>query len=194
MKDFSYITHSHPAYIENLYKDFVQNPESVDPDYRKFFEGFDFAISNLQNGNGKVAGISAEPPAATAVDAQQLTKEFAVYGLIMAYRKKGHLLAKTNPIRERKNRVANLDLKYFGLSENDLPHQFVAGKFIGLGTATLQNIIGRLQKIYTSHVGVEYQYVLKQNRIEWLEKEVESTLQQDLPLQKKRRILEKLNE
>jgi 2-oxoglutarate dehydrogenase E1 component len=55
MKDFSFITHSHPAYIENLYKDFVQNPESVDPDYRKFFEGFDFAISSVQNGNGKVA-------------------------------------------------------------------------------------------------------------------------------------------
>ena len=43
MKDFSYITHSHPAYIENLYQDFIKNPDSVDPDFRKFFEGFDFA-------------------------------------------------------------------------------------------------------------------------------------------------------
>src|SRR5438128_6417109 len=49
MKDFSYITQSHPAYIENLYKDFVQNPESVDPEYRKFFEGFDFALSTAVN-------------------------------------------------------------------------------------------------------------------------------------------------
>ena len=193
MKDFSYITHSHPAYIENLYKDFVQNPESVDPDYRKFFEGFDFAVSNLQNGNGKPVETSLEKQV-LSLDAEQLAKEFSVYGLILAYRKKGHLLAKTNPIRERKNRVANLELKYFGLSDNDLQQQFAAGKFIGLGTATLQHIIERLQKIYTGHVGVEYQYVLKQNRIDWLEKEVESTLQQDLPLPKKRRILEKLNE
>ena len=194
MKDFSYITHSHPAYIENLYKDFVQNPESVDPDYRKFFEGFDFAISSLQNGNGKTVEVSPQPQFAAPFDVQQLSKEFAVYSLILAYRKKGHLLAKTNPIRERKNRVANLDLKYFGLSENDLQQSFAAGQFIGLGTATLQTIVQRLQKIYTGHVGIEYQYVLKQNRVDWLEKEVETTLQQDLPLQKKRRILEKLNE
>ena len=102
MKDFSYITHSHPAYIENLYKDFVQNPESVDPDYRKFFEGFDFAISSLQNGNGKTVEVSPQPQFAAPFDVQQLSKEFAVYSLILAYRKKGHLLAKTNPIRERK--------------------------------------------------------------------------------------------
>jgi 2-oxoglutarate dehydrogenase E1 component len=202
MKDFSFITHSHPAYIENLYKDFVQNPESVDPDYRKFFEGFDFAITSVQNGNGKpaedlngkAAALSPESMPAMAMDSNQLLKELAVYNLILAYRRKGHLLAKTNPIRERKNRVANLDLKYFGLSETDLTESFAAARFIGLGTTTLQHILDKLQKIYTGHIGIEYQYVLKQNRIEWLEKEIETTLQQELPIEKKRRILEKLNE
>ena len=42
MKDFQYITNSSPAYIEGLYQDFVKNPSSVDPEYQKFFEGFDF--------------------------------------------------------------------------------------------------------------------------------------------------------
>src|SRR5215213_3663039 len=100
MKDFSYITHSHPAYIESMYQDFVKNPESVDPEYRRFFEGFDFAIStgingpNGSNGNGHAAAV-AEPPIASpqpvgqGVDSAQLTKEFAVYGLIQAYRRKG---------------------------------------------------------------------------------------------------------
>lgn len=46
MKDFSYITNSHPEFIENLYRDFVNDPTSVDPEFRKFFEGFDFAIGN----------------------------------------------------------------------------------------------------------------------------------------------------
>jgi 2-oxoglutarate dehydrogenase complex dehydrogenase (E1) component-like enzyme len=40
MKDFSYITSSHPAFIENLYQGFLQDPNSVDPDLKKFFEGF----------------------------------------------------------------------------------------------------------------------------------------------------------
>ena len=56
MNDLSYITSSHPAYIENLYRDFLKNPESVDADMRKFFEGFDFAVSN---GNGKSKGTDS---------------------------------------------------------------------------------------------------------------------------------------
>jgi 2-oxoglutarate dehydrogenase E1 component len=187
MKDFSYITHSHPAYIENLYKEYVQNPESVDPEYRKFFEGFDFAVSQAVDGQ-------PAPAREGGVDVAQLSKEFAVYNLIQAYRKKGHLVARTNPVRERKNRGANLDLKYFGLSDADLAQSFAAGQFIGLGTATLQQILDRLQKVYTGHVGVEYQYISKPGRAEWIEKEVETTLQQELPLEKKRRILEKLNQ
>ena len=53
MKDFSYITNSHPAYIENLYRDFLKNPESVDPEMRKFFEGFDFAFSTRKSVRSK---------------------------------------------------------------------------------------------------------------------------------------------
>mgnify|MGYP003575142787 CR=1 FL=1 len=188
MKDFSYITHSHPAYIESLYNDFVQNPESVDPEFRKFFEGFDFAMST-SNGQGAAGAVSG-----VAVDAGQLSKEFSVYSLIQAYRKKGHLVAKTNPIRERKDRGAKLDIKYFGLAESDLNQSFAAGQFIGKPNATLQQIIDQLQKIYTTHVGIEYQYVLKQERVEWLEKEIESNFQQSLPLERKRRILDKLNQ
>src|SRR6476620_7670572 len=68
MKDFSYITSSHPAYIENLYQDFVKDPNSVDPEMKKFFEGFDFAVSNATtNGmNGKHNGAETmEAPAAS---------------------------------------------------------------------------------------------------------------------------------
>ncbi len=196
MKDFSYITHSHPAYIESLYNDFLQRPESVDPEYRRFFEGFDFAVSNAangSNGNGHAA-VATEAAPAKPVDAGQLTKEFAVYSLIEAYRRKGHLVAKTNPIRERKNRHANLELQKFGLSDGDLNQTFAAGSFIGLEGATLQAILDHLQKTYTAHVGVEYGYILKQDRIDWLQREIETGMQQPLPLEKKRRILEKLNQ
>jgi len=190
MKDFSYITQSHPSYIEGLYNDFVQNPESVDPDYRRFFEGFDFAVSSGINGHGPENGTGKAEP----VDAQQLTKEFAVYNLILAYRNKGHLVAKTNPIRERKDRGANLDLKFFNLSDTDLSANFYSGSFIGLQNASLQQIVDRLKKVYCGHVGVEYQYIIDQDRIDWLQREIEGTLQQPLPLEQKKRILEKLNE
>src|SRR5688572_8798079 len=120
MKDFSYITHSHPSYIEGLYQDFVKDPESVDPDFRRFFEGFDFAIANGMPSNGQASTEAAQTAGTAITDAGQLSKEFSVYQLIQAYRIKGHLVADTNPIRKRKDRGANLDLKYFGLGENDL--------------------------------------------------------------------------
>ena len=53
MKDFSFITNSHPAYIDNLYHDFKGDPASVDPEMRMFFEGFDFALDKPTSANGK---------------------------------------------------------------------------------------------------------------------------------------------
>jgi 2-oxoglutarate dehydrogenase E1 component len=191
MKDFSYITNSHPSFVENLYRDYVSNPQSVDPELKKFFEGFDFAVSTL-NGSISAAPKSAETKVlAGNID---LNKEFGVYQLIAAYRKKAHLVAKTNPIRPRKNRHANLDLQYFGLSDADLNTAFEAGKFIGLQGASLKDIIAKLQKIYASSVGVEYTYINDTERCSWLEKAVEEKLWEPVSLDQKKRILEKLNE
>ncbi len=119
MKDFSFVTNSHPAYIESLYQEYRRDPAAVDPEWIKFFEGFDFAVSNT---NGKAA--TATGATSLPVSSEQLVKELGVYRLIQAYRKKGHLVAKTNPIRERKDRQANLDLNFFGLSDADLEKVF----------------------------------------------------------------------
>ena len=186
MKDFQYITNSHPSYIENLYNDFIKNPESVDLEMRKFFEGFDFAVSS-----GQVANVTSNISSASS---SNLNKEFAVYQLIDAYRKKGHLVAKTNPIRERKDRNANLDLQYFGLSDADLNTSFEVGQFVGLGKSSLKNILDYLQKAYTSHVGLEYGHITDSKKIEWLINATEKTLQASVTLEQKKRILQKLNE
>jgi 2-oxoglutarate dehydrogenase E1 component len=188
MKDFSYITSSHPAYIENLYTDFKKNPESVDVDLRKFFEGFDFAVSS-QNGH---AVTTASPSAEIAVS--NLSKEFGVYQLILDYRNKGHLIAKTNPIRERKDRKANLELSNFGLDDNDLDTEFVAGKFAGTGKATLKVILEHLQKCYTGSVGAEFSSITDSEKRDWLINAVENTMLQPIPIEQKKRILQKLNE
>lgn len=192
MKDFSYITHSHPAYIESLYQDFVKDPESVDPELRRFFEGFDFAVSH--SANGQPVAEAPQPSAAATVDAAQLSRELAVYGLIQAYRRKGHLVANTNPIRQRKDRGANLDLKYFGLSEADLTQSFFAGQFIGMPNATLAQILAKLKNVYTGHVGIEYGYILREDRVQWLQNEFEAKAEEPLSLSTRKRILQKLNQ
>ncbi len=189
MKDFSYITNSHPSYIENLYSEFVNNPDSVDTELKKFFEGFDFAVAN----GSTTAPVNGHLKDATTADTDWM-KEIRVYRLILGYRNKGHLLAKTNPVRERKDRGANLDLSFFGLGEADLNTNFQAGNLIGLGNATLKDILAHLQKIYATHVGVEFKYISDQKKIDWITSEMEKNFIQPVSLDKKKRILEKLNQ
>jgi 2-oxoglutarate dehydrogenase E1 component len=192
MKDFSYITNSHPAFIEETYKAFVQDPSSVDPDLKKFFEGFDFAVSNGHAGTG--AASSDSVTTATNASGVDWQKEINVYRLILCYRNRGHLLAKTNPIRPRKDRQANLDLSYFGLSESDLSQTFQAGKFVGLGATSLKNILTHLQTCYTSSVGAEFKYISSKEKVSFLIAEMETNFTAPVQLEKKKHILEKLNQ
>ena len=202
MKDFSYITSSHPAYIENLYKDFVKDPNSVDPELKKFFEGFDFAVTNAgingsKNGNGVEVLEPVKTTETLTFNAGAQTdwmKEIRVYRLILGYRNKGHLIANTNPIRKRKDRGANLDLSFFGLGEADLNQTFEAGNLVGLGKTTLQNILDHLKACYASHVGIEFKYISDQKQIDWLTNEVEKKFTDPLSIETRERILEKLNQ
>ncbi len=213
MKDFSYITNSHPSFIEGLYQEFLGNPEAVDPELRKFFEGFDFAMAsgkaaaNVSPNGQATAGTSSKlapqngqaqaspsTDVKTTSDGVEWKKELGAYRLILGYRNKGHLIAKTNPIRPRKDRNPNLDLGFFGFTEEDLSKDFFAGNLIGLGTTTLSNILNHLQQCYASHVGIEFKYISDQNKVNWLTNEMEKNWLQPVSLEKKKRILVKLNE
>lgn len=189
MKDFSFITASHPSYIEHLYLDFKKDPESIDEELRKFFEGFDFAVATdgfgANDGNGAVK---------SDIVITNIDKEFRVYQLIEAFRKKGHLIAKTNPIRERKNRHANLELENFGLSKADLEENFEAGKMLGMPSARLKDILTHLNKCYASSVGIEFGYINDPEKVAWLTNAAEKTMLEPVPMEQKKRILEKLNQ
>src|SRR5690349_1962548 len=159
MKDFSYITSSHPSFIEGLYQDFTKNPESVDPDLRKFFEGFDFAVSSgrsATNGSAPANGHAPSEPVVKTSEGVDWKKELGAYRLILGYRNKGHLIATTNPIRKRKDRGANLELSFYGFTDEDMDKNFYAGNLIGLGTTSLKNILFHLQECYANHVGIEF--------------------------------------
>jgi len=194
MKDFSYITSSHPEFIENLYRDFLNDPESVDPELRKFFEGFDFAVGARTGSNGTATVVMQDRPVSTPSADTDWMKEIRVYRMILGYRNKGHLIARTNPIRERKDRGANLDLGFFGLTEEDLDKSFNAGNLVGLGTSTLRNIIDHLKRCYASNVGIEFKYISNQKKVDFLTTAMEKDFVHPISIEKKKRILEKLNE
>jgi 2-oxoglutarate dehydrogenase E1 component len=198
MDKYSYISNAEGAYIEELYESYLQNPESVDISWQKFFEGFEFSqkkypkqngTNGSTGGNGLSASVAAEP--ATGMSA----KEVGVRDLIHAYRTRGHLRSLTNPVRQRRDRKALLDLKDFGLNEQDLDTEFDVGNVIGIGRATLRDIYNSLRKIYEGSIGFEFMYIREPDVLAWLKKKIEhDSLNFNPSVEYKKRILSKLNE
>ncbi|MEQ6121369.1 2-oxoglutarate dehydrogenase E1 component [Reichenbachiella sp. MALMAid0571] len=185
MDKYSYIANAHSAVIEDMYEAYKSDSESVDLSWQRFFEGFEFSQTKFGE-NGQPAQISG---------GNYSEKEVLVRDLIHAYRSRAHLRSKTNPVRERKERYAILDLEDFGLTEADLDTEFEVGKLIGIGRASLRKIIDSLKSIYEKSVGFEYMYIRRQSILEWFKTKSESeALNFNPSLEEKKRILFKLNE
>ncbi len=189
----SFLSNANPAYIEDLYNQYLQNSDAVDQSWNLFFKGFDFAANGNHSDaqNGKAADtVSAEAP--KEID----KKELAVITVIDGYRHRGHLLSTTNPLKPRKDRAPHLDFREWGLEKEDLNKVFISGEYIGMKGATLEQILDRLNKIYCGNIGFEYSNIENHEKRLWLRQKIESRPLTDdygLDIKTKRRILEKLN-
>ncbi|GAL84814.1 2-oxoglutarate dehydrogenase E1 component [Sporocytophaga myxococcoides] len=192
MEKYSYISNAHTDYLDELYKSYKENPESVDYSWQKFFEGFDFSTQKFGENGGKTNGHAAK---GATVSSDAVLKEIKVSQLIHSYRSRAHLKSKTNPVRERKDRKALLDLRDFGLSDADLDTPFQAGEQLGIPGASLRKIIETLKYIYEGPIGFEYSYIREPEILEWIKDKVEKeSLNYRLTAEEKKRILYKLNE
>ncbi len=189
MDKYSYISNADPGYIDKMYQSYQEDPALVDESWKKFFEGYNFSLANYNGkpSNGQAGSLSAQ----TEMDA----REIQVRKLIRNYRRRGHLESKTNPVRQRKDRKANLDIKHFGLTEADLDVEFNAGEEVGLGRTTLRKIIEMLREIYVGHIGFEYTYIRDREIMDWVKQKAEvDSLKYSPTKEEKTRMLYKLNE
>lgn len=194
MDKYSYISNAHVAYIDELYEDYKKDPEAIDSSWKAFFDGFDFAINKFGEEENGGASAVAQTPAngnlatkGTIMDMEQLPKEIKVRALIHAYRSRGHLRSKTNPVRERRDRKALLDLEDFGLEKADLDTVFQAGSEIGIGEAKLSKIIDSLKIIYEGSMGFEYMYIRDPEMLDWFRLIIEKeSLEFNPPLEEKK--------
>lgn len=194
MDQYSYIANSDGAYIEELYNSYKQDPASIDEGWRKFFEGFEFSSRYAQNGHANGVEQGVKTGGGTA-DAAKIRKEMEVVHLIRGYRSRGHLLAKTNPIRERVDRRPRLELADFKLDESDLDTVFEAGIELFGRPASLREIVDSLKKIYSGHIGFEYLYIRDREQKNWLREKIEKeALHMHFSIEEKKHILSKLNE
>ncbi|MFT4682044.1 MAG: 2-oxoglutarate dehydrogenase E1 component [Granulosicoccus sp.] len=183
MDAYSYLSNMDVSTVEHLYQTYKKEPLSVSEDWQQFFAGFDFA-QELYEDDGAEFGIPAN-----------VKKEFDVMELINGYRKNGHLFTHTNPVRERRKYSPTLDIENFGLAKEDLETTFRAGQMLGMGPATLREIIATLEATYCQSIGCEYMYIRRPEVVEWMQKLIEANQNQpEFSIDQKKTILNKLNQ
>ena len=195
MDKYSFLNTAHTSFFSELYDKYLVNPDSVEPSWRAFFQGFDFGLESSldeldideNRTTAIVNGNKSEMP-------ESLQKEFQVIRLIDGYRSRGHLFTETNPVRERRHYEPTLDIQNFGLEESDLATVFNAGDIIGIGPSSLNDIITHLQSIYCDAIGVEYMFIRKPEKVKWIQDWINvNDNHPNFDPDRKKHILKKLN-
>ncbi|MGV3630111.1 MAG: 2-oxoglutarate dehydrogenase E1 component [Bacteroidota bacterium] len=180
MDKVTYVGNADVTAIDHLYQSYLKDPQSVDIGWQKFFEGFDFARTNYEDGGGDIP--------------ENFQKEFKVLNLINGYRSRGHLFTKTNPVRDRRKYEPTLAIENFGLTEADLESVFQSGSEIGIGPASLKDIIAHLEETYCQSIGIEFVYMREPDRISWIKNKIELKNRPQFDQARKIEIYKKLNQ
>ncbi|MEM1041429.1 MAG: multifunctional oxoglutarate decarboxylase/oxoglutarate dehydrogenase thiamine pyrophosphate-binding subunit/dihydrolipoyllysine-residue succinyltransferase subunit [Bacteroidota bacterium] len=128
-------------------------------------------------------------------------KQARVLQLIRAYRVRGHLMADLNPLGGDLRQHDELDPASYGLTVWDLDRTFYVG---GIGTVggglggkealPLREILDTVWETYTRHIGTEFMHISDPTEKNWLIERIEpQRMRDEVPLDRKKRILEKLN-
>src|SRR5438874_1936031 len=151
--------------IEENYRRWRQNPESVDSGWSAFFEGFE--LGNLPQRNGAAAtapraGVR-ESPLQTRID-----------GLVYAYRTLGHTIARVNPLAEKRPENPQLSLRELGFSAKELDLRVSSKVFRNDEEMTLREMIARLERIYADSIGAEFMHIQNTRIRNWVLHRLES--------------------
>ena len=184
MDNYSFLNAAHTTYFAEQYDRYVKSPDTVEPSWRAFFQGFDFG---LESNKDSIADYTEVP--------ESLKKEFQVIKLIDGYRTRGHLFTKTNPVRDRRKYSPTLDIENFGLSEPDLNTVFNAGSVMGIGPSPLSIIIKHLKQVYCDAIGTEYMYIRDPKKLNWIQERLNiNDNHPNFSFDQKKHILKKLNQ
>ncbi len=179
LDQFSFLNSIDIDYIDELHQRYLVDKRLVEPSWQSFFDGYEFSKFNYE----QVDQIPIN-----------VLKEFRVINLINAYRSRGHLFTKTNPVRDRRKYNPTLEIKNFGLDNEDLLTVFQASEQVGLDPCTLNDIIIHLEQTYCQSIGIEYQYIRHPERVEWIRKNIELKNRPQFSKDQKKHILHKLNQ
>jgi 2-oxoglutarate dehydrogenase E1 component len=196
MDRFSFLNAAHTQFFADLYDEYLVNPDAIEPSWRAFFQGFDFGMSQQSSETivNQIVSVASQPAESVGIS-EKIQKEFSVLKLIDAYRVRGHLFTKTNPVRERRTYQPTLDHQNFALTDADLDTVFDAAKVLGHQPSSLREFIKHLNNVYCQSIGIEYMYIRKPEVVQWIQGRL--NVNDNLPnfsTDEKKQLLSKLNE
>jgi 2-oxoglutarate dehydrogenase E1 component len=169
--------------IEEMQRAWLADPDSVDPTWRAFFQGF-----SLGSNGALPADVQGQAPIIDSL------KQSRVHYLINSYRAIGHLEANLDPLGEPPPPAPKLQLAEHCLSEADLDTHFDVGTYLGGGQMALRDVVAALRQTYCGHVGVEISHIQDQDCRRWLQERIESSrLQPAFTKAQKLRILRRVH-
>ncbi len=190
---------SNAAYLESLYEQYLVDPDSVEPKWKTWFDGFKGREAGDVPHSAVIQAVSeAGRKAARGMVAQATgtgdERERHVGRLITAYRSRGHLGADLDPLgMQAKPEAPDLGLAFHRLSDGDLGSEFSTGGVAGRERMKLGDLLALLKATYTGPIGVEFMHITDVEQRRWLYERMEGAggdyKRSDVD---KRRILERL--
>ncbi len=171
-------THANAAVIEAAYESWQNDPNSVDPTWRAFFQGFALGSNGVPPSSAVAGATDLEARAALATPVIDSLKQARVLHLINTYRAIGHFEAHLDPLSDAPAPHPKLSLAQFSLSESDLDTTFDTGTYLGGGQMKLREIIHNLRQTYCGHVGVEFMHIQDMDARNWLQEQMEANRNQ----------------
>jgi 2-oxoglutarate dehydrogenase E1 component len=168
----SHISGGNADFVEDLYERYLSDPESVDPAWKRYFDGLG------GNADGEVAHSEvrrsiqiAALAASRGLGGGQDQQPGGVAKLITAYRSRGHLQAELDPLAlTAKPTAPDLDIDFHGLSKSDLDREFETGAFHfgGPERLKLKDLLVHLKATYCGSIGSEFMHITDADQRRWL--------------------------
>ncbi len=175
------------GFIEELYADYVRDPDSVSHDWRQYFQAFSPAIRphhaprlgpsfvptsvfNPAGGNGPIGHAMVG-----VRELEIAVLQDRVDQLVRAYRVHGHRVAKIDPLAMGRTRRPELDPEHYGLTDADLDRVFSTDTIRGPAVLPLRRIIDRLRNTYCRSIGVQFMHIDDVQVRQWLQDRMEET-------------------
>lgn len=182
-QDTSALYGSNAAYIEDLYEQFLEDPDSVEFSWREKFSTLPGITTQRDIAHGPIVerfALLASSSSSRLAELQGFTeesvkKQSAVARLINHYRAHGHQMATNNPLGKIRKTIPDLDPNYYGLSEPDMDTLFDTGTLYGVDRLPLKDIITTLKEIYCGNIGTEYMHIFDTDIKRWIKNRLEGS-------------------